>query len=324
MRFPGCLPLTFPVFSISLHSIPVNRPLPIDIYVEVGGRLTLIRRAGDAITPERVCGLNRHNLRQVYAPVEQRADYKEYLWSLAVNCPPDDKTRLLAVSESAHIQIEELHQATDIEPAIGDTVEFLKRLCGLSAGDSTLLPGLVALIDPDEKRGHQHAMDTCLYSMVLANHLSGGVDSNSMDAAVAGLVHDLGERGFDPKMMDNPDRMSPSDWQKFKQHPIESLKLLEPVGGISNEALLAFAQHHECLDGSGYPRGLSGSQISPLARILTVCDVFDSLVVSHTASTSFPLRDALNLMQSVRPERFDPAVLKVFTETIEAFAKNRR
>src|SRR6185437_6028301 len=129
----------FRVFGISLHSVPVNRPLPIDVYVEVAGKLTLIRRVGDTFSAERIRGLHRHNVQQVYAPVEQRPAYKEYLWSLVVACAPDDPTRLLSINEGAHIQLEELHQATELAPAVEGTVDFLKRFCSLSAKDASIL-----------------------------------------------------------------------------------------------------------------------------------------------------------------------------------------
>jgi len=107
-----------------------------------------------------------------------------------------------------------------------------------------------------------------------------------------GILHDIGKIGVPDSVLNKPGRLTPAEFEQIKKHPhvgeqiCRGLKTLQPV-------LDLIRHHHERLDGSGYPDGLSGNEISVPARIMAVCDVFDAL----TSSRSY--RQAMNGKQAI-------------------------
>ncbi len=80
-------------------------------------------------------------------------------------------------------------------------------------------------------------------------------------------------------------------------------------------------QHHEKYDGSGYPRGLSGKEIHPFARIVAIADVFDALSHARCYKPAWPLDEVLSEMQSCSGSHFDPDFLRLFIDNIDIFIK---
>ena len=83
----------------------------------------------------------------------------------------------------------------------------------------------------------------------------------------------------------------------MEQHPTVGLQILAPVG-LPQETLDAICQHHERLDGSGYPQGLKGSEVSTYARIVTVADVYDALITDRPYRAALGLSEVFRILES--------------------------
>lgn len=95
---------------------------------------------------------------------------------------------------------------------------------------------------------------------------------------MAALLHDIGKAEIPLEILDKAGRLSDDEFEVIKQHPVIGQRYLLQQKATPPEIISAVAHHHEYLDGSGYPDGLSGDQIDALTRILTVCDVYGALV----------------------------------------------
>jgi PAS domain S-box-containing protein/putative nucleotidyltransferase with HDIG domain len=116
-----------------------------------------------------------------------------------------------------------------------------------------------------------------------------GMDREELDALrLAGLIHDIGKISVPAEILSKPGRLSAVEFDLIKQHSQAGFDILEPVdfGAPVAEMVL---QHHERMDGSGYPRALSGADILPAARILAVADVVEAM------SSHRPYRPALGM-----------------------------
>jgi HD-GYP domain-containing protein (c-di-GMP phosphodiesterase class II) len=102
----------------------------------------------------------------------------------------------------------------------------------------------------------------------------------------AGLLHDVGKLGVSNRILDKPGRLTEDEWAAVRRHPHLSLVILAPVPALADVARLA-VEHHERLDGSGYPYGLTAADLDEPSRILQVADVAEAL------SARRPYRDAL-------------------------------
>ncbi|NNF38139.1 MAG: HD domain-containing protein [Gemmatimonadetes bacterium] len=102
-----------------------------------------------------------------------------------------------------------------------------------------------------------------------------------------GLLHDVGKIGVPASILDHPGRLSDEQFDAMKQHPLIGVRILEPIEAFRS-SLPIVRSHHERWDGTGYPEGLRGEEIDPLARILAAADVFDAMVSTR------PYREALS------------------------------
>lgn len=122
----------------------------------------------------------------------------------------------------------------------------------------------------------------------------------------AGLLHDIGELGVANRALDETDALTPAEFTEIKQHPRRTHEILSKIPPFAEFAQLA-ALHHERLDGSGYPWGLSGDEIGREARVLAVAEVYDALTVWRPYRSAMASQEALMLMRS--DEGLDAAVI---------------
>ena len=96
--------------------------------------------------------------------------------------------------------------------------------------------------------------------------------------AVGGLLHDIGKLSVPLEILNKPGKLTDDEFAAIKRHPGDGRRLLEELGGFPEAVRELVSDHHERLDGSGYPRGLQGRELSVETRILAVVDVYDALV----------------------------------------------
>jgi putative nucleotidyltransferase with HDIG domain len=113
---------------------------------------------------------------------------------------------------------------------------------------------------------------------------------------LAATLHDIGKARIPLSILDKPGRLDPGEEAIMRQHSAIGYDLLKDVPGISPESLDAVRHHHEYLDGSGYPDGLSAAQISDLVRLLTISDIFAALIESRSYRQPMPRQDAYKIL----------------------------
>ena len=124
---------------------------------------------------------------------------------------------------------------------------------------------------------------------------------------IAALVHDIGKINIPAEILSKPSRLTETEFALIKSHPAAACEILAPIdfGGPVADIVL---QHHERLDGSGYPQGLSGDQILPGACLLAVADVVEAMVTHRPYRPALPLEQALSEIESGAGSRYAAAV----------------
>lgn len=124
---------------------------------------------------------------------------------------------------------------------------------------------------------YQHCLSVTGLIAAFAARL--GMDEESRrHQAFAGLVHDVGKARISLQILDKPGALTPAEFAVMKGHTTKGHAYLKAHATIDADILEMVLNHHEYLDGSGYPNGLSGDRIDRQTRILTICDVFSALV----------------------------------------------
>jgi HD-GYP domain-containing protein (c-di-GMP phosphodiesterase class II) len=125
------------------------------------------------------------------------------------------------------------------------------------------------------------------------------------DVERAALLHDIGKLSLSSRLLDKPGRLTPPEWAAVRAHPLHTERLLSRVAPLRPVASIA-AAHHERLDGSGYPHGLTGDELGLPARLLAVADVYEAITAARPYRA--PLRPAAakaHLRDEARAGRLD-------------------
>jgi len=158
--------------------------------------------------------------------------------------------------------------------------------------------GLSTWLD-EVRRYHEGTFQHCLLVTGIAVAFGLDVGFSGGDVSRLGMaatLHDIGKARIPLAILDKPGRLDPEEEEIIKRHPAIGYELLKGVRGISPEILDGVRHHHEYLDGSGYPDGLSGSQISDLVRLLTISDIFAALVEARPYKPPMPRQDAYQIL----------------------------
>jgi putative nucleotidyltransferase with HDIG domain len=126
------------------------------------------------------------------------------------------------------------------------------------------------------------------------------------------LLHDVGKVAIPKQIINKPGKLDPHEWTIVKTHTVEGQKMLDRVGGFMREVGLIVRSHHERWDGRGYPDGLAGEAISPLARIVAVADAFDAMTSDRPYREALPLDLAFAEIRDHAGTHFAPDCARAF------------
>jgi HD-GYP domain-containing protein (c-di-GMP phosphodiesterase class II) len=126
---------------------------------------------------------------------------------------------------------------------------------------------------------------------------------------LAALMHDIGKIGVPDDILLKPHELSPRERAMVERHPVVGAEILQAITGTGQIAEIVLC-HHECPDGSGYPRGLRGDQIPPAAAILRVADVFSALTEHRAYKATFSVEEALAHITSLAGKTLDADVVQ--------------
>ena len=129
-------------------------------------------------------------------------------------------------------------------------------------------------------------------------------------------MHDIGKIGISDAIVLKPGKLSVEEFNVMKTHTEIGERLLHGSDSLIGTARDIASTHHENWDGSGYPRGLKGEEISVLARICAIADVFDALTSARSYKEAWPVDRALGWIQSESGKKFDPAAVQAFEDAL--------
>lgn len=119
---------------------------------------------------------------------------------------------------------------------------------------------------------------------------------------LGGILHDIGKIGVPGEILNRPGRLTPDEFEIVKTHPEASCNICQPLQKTLGPALDVIRHHHEKLDGSGYPDGLQGDDISVIARIAGIVDIFDALIANRPYRSAMSREDAFAILRKEAAE----------------------
>lgn len=163
-----------------------------------------------------------------------------------------------------------------------------------------------------------HCLNVCILSLAFGRHL--GLPRGALhELGLGALLHDIGKMRVPLEILNKPGRLEPQEFAVIQTHTGEGREILRVNSGLGNTVLDIVYGHHERRDGSGYPRRLSGDEISLFSRMVAIVDVYDAVTsdrVYHKAASPVA---TLGWMYEHRSELFDPGLVESFIQSLGIF-----
>lgn len=170
---------------------------------------------------------------------------------------------------------------------------------------------LIGSIKDKDDYTFQHSVSVCSLLVAFCNLM--GMDKESIySVALGGLLHDIGKSKIDDRILKKPGRLTPQEFEIMKTHVEEGRKILDKTDNIPGVSKQILYEHHERFDGTGYPQGLKGNEISKIGRIAAVCDVYDAMSSTRVYHKGLIPHEALRKIFEWSAYHFDHVIVEQF------------
>jgi len=160
-----------------------------------------------------------------------------------------------------------------------------------------------------------HSVAVAALMMALGRRL-GFEGAQLTELGLAGLLHDIGKVGIPDATLNKPGRLEPLEWASVRQHPEIGWDILRRESTASPVALDVCLHHHEKVDGSGYPHKLGGEEISRVARMGAICDVYDAITSDRPYKRGWEPAEAIRRMAEWQEGHFDRDIFHAFVKLV--------
>ncbi|QLI81984.1 HD-GYP domain-containing protein [Chitinibacter fontanus] len=275
-------------------------------------------------------------VREVYIDTERGLDMPDAPTVEEVNAELDAQLIKIAEEPSPIIKVsfaEEMGRARKIHGQATNAVRMVMRDVRLGQAielegvaqvveditDSVLrnsgaLVGLSGIKDKDEYT-FLHSVSVCTLMVTFAQSL--GLDKELIRlAGVGGLLHDTGKMKVPNEILNKPGRLTEAEFAIMRTHPEEGWQILREIDGLEDIPLDITLHHHERMDGTGYPHKLPGEQISRMAQMAAVVDVYDAITSDRCYHKGMPAPEGLRKLWEWSKFHFNPELVQAFMRTI--------
>ncbi len=180
----------------------------------------------------------------------------------------------------------------------------------------TSLKSLINVIHSRDSYTYNHVERVVLYCQMYADYYK--IPENDRRRLIYGAyLHDLGKINITKETLVSSKKLTDEQWAEMKRHPVDSAAMIRRIEGLEDIVFIVL-HHHEKYDGSGYPAGLKGDKIDPLARVLTVADSYDAMTSSRPYQKMKTPEEAFDEITRCKGTHFDPEIAEKFITAISA------
>lgn len=302
--------------TCSLDQIVVGEPLPGALYIYLDFRFITYRAAGDVIDRHTYDRFEFKKVRNLFIQGMDVPKFKKWVEKFKNPAPaagqskkadpaPSESKEFTKAREDAHRKTMDIFQSQHPDKMVMQTITASKKL----VAEVMKVPYAVKTLGQLQtfSRGTvDHSVNVSVLSVYLAMQMGYSHSLILQHVGVGALLHDVGKTKIPLNDSDPPEVVE----KKMKDHPTYGMRLIESQPKVPNEVKMIIAQHHECHDGSGFPKKLRGSSIYDLARIVSIANVFDELVGDGQGTLLDRQRNAIMQLDQVLFRKFDPQKLE--------------
>lgn len=307
-------------FAISLATLQPTEAVVWDLYIlpQESDQQILYRARGYPLEAADLERLQKSGVSKLYIPREARAEYQEYLrsnlepWLENSGVPPVQ--RMETLNQVIRGVLHDAFRQQDTEKVVHHSNDFGRHTAAFLEAEPIRFDDLVKVLQHDYTT-FTHSANVCYYSVLLAKAC--GVEGAQLaEFATGALLHDLGKLDINEGLLTKENRLSEAERREIQKHPTLGFRRLCRQPGLTAEQLMMVYQHHERLDGGGYPVGLCGDEIHPWAKLCSVVDVFDALTSDRPYRVALSHEVAIQALERDVNTAFDAEMLSCWKRLI--------
>lgn len=220
---------------------------------------------------------------------------------------PGDRFQMLQVAVS--FEVERTLKAVDPGQYVALSANVAKHITSLVTATG-LLPDEMFAIARHDAQTFTHVTNTAGYTVMLAERLGYTDEEELMQIAMGAMLHDIGKRRIPRHILAKPGSLTREERAVVQTHPLRGYEELAKRSDVTEEQRLMVYQHHERMDGTGYPVRILGGEIHPWARMLSVVDVFEALTGSRPYRKPMTLHEAADHVASRAGTQLDKEMVE--------------
>ena len=218
-----------------------------------------------------------------------------------------------SIRERVSAGIQFIYSHTESDEMIAATQSITNDLMDSIHTNNAIAIDISTLKTSDEYT-FKHSVDVATISMIIAKQ-QGLSPEVIRDIGVTGLLHDIGKTKIPHAILNKPGRLDDNEFAIMREHTTFGYNIIKDRGEFSPSICLGVLQHHEKINGRGYPFGVTADRICPYAKILTVADIYDALVTERPYKKAYSQHDAIEMILSMTTE-LDITAMKSFMESM--------
>ena len=306
--------------EISLENFTAGRPLPADFFLprllREESRIAMVRVAslGQTLRRRTLDQIREAGFSTVYVHQKHMDNVLPCLNAFTrgvldrVSLPMETKAR--AVYDNAFQIVAQAMTTPDLGANLQAGREYVGDVVGFVKKNPTCLKKLHEVLALDYTL-FTHSVNVCLLLVAFGCRL--GLNAEKVTVlGLGGLFHDIGKRSIPEEILNKPGPLNEDEWEVMRKHPAEGVQLLRAAGNLPAETYRMVYQHHENLDGTGYPRGISGESLSDFSQIIRIIDAYDALTSQRCYKEAAPASSAVNIMLRDMPQQINQELLSAF------------
>ncbi|WP_017727792.1 HD-GYP domain-containing protein [Halalkalibacterium ligniniphilum] len=274
---------------------------------------------GTELTKNLIDGLKKHHILTIYIQdeasegIEIVESIPEGLRLEAVNVITEGLNTIASL-HSSNSNIQGMFKSGR---AIRSFQKIIRDILGSLTENPTAL-NLLASTKIHENHVYTHSVNVTIYASQLA--IENGLPlKNIEEIALGAMLHDLGKLYISPEILNKPGKLTKEEFDEIKSHCQLGYDILRKVHELPLTVAHCALQHHEKIDGTGYPRGLKSDEIHKYAKILSVADVFDAVTSHRVYRPAMLPHKALELLYAGNGTHFDRKQLQLFKDCIAIY-----
>ena len=297
-----------------------DRVLPLNTFLfNVDGFQKYLNK-GESFTEEIESELIKKKQKYLFILKDELREYNFTVEKKLTNKLRDKSTPVEARTEilrnASVSMVEEVFNSMDVLKDRERINNLTSNMVDFLTGNNGILFSLLSLSSHDFYT-YRHSVDVSIYNVMFAKFL-GITNKKQLNIyAQAGLFHDLGKSKVSDKIINKKGPLSDEEWKIMKNHPKQSVDILKEIFGLHQNVLDAALYHHEKIDGTGYPFGLSGDKIPFIGRLTAISDIFSALTTHRSYSKARTIYEALNFMTENLKGKVDKNLFKKFIKMFE-------